>query len=150
MWNFYKSIITSLAYRLLIVVIEKEVLLVWQLYTPFWLSTRHKLFGFICIWLLPPFNSCYNACELSKDNGWGGAIWALIIVFGITGAIWLGVTICKAIQAFYTAHTFWFWFIIAVIIISPICYFLRFEIVVMFHHIFNRKKPDKTDKQNNK
>jgi len=66
----------------------------------------------------------------------------VIVVVGGTLLIATIALIYQGIVAFYQAHTFWFWFIIAVIIISPICYFLRFKIMEMFYHIFNRKKPN--------
>ena len=87
---------------------------------------------------------------MSKDNGW---VWALAVVFGIAGAIWLIVTVCQAIQAFYIAQTFWFWFIVAVIVISPICFLLRFKIRNTIYNIFYRNKPNNnniTGNQKNK
>jgi len=77
---------------------------------------------------------------------------ALKIVACVAGAFFIGWVIYQIVQ-FYETHRAWFWLIIALIIISPICYFLRFKIMEMFYHIFNRKKPDTADEdreRNNK
>lgn len=79
---------------------------------------------------------------MSKDGGWDGAIWAVAVVFGIAGAIWLVIKTIEAITFFYQTYTVWFWLIIAFIVISPICFLLRFQIRDTLYNIFNRKEPD--------
>ena len=89
---------------------------------------------------------------MTKNNGWNGAVWALVVVFGIAGIIWFSIKTIEAITFFYQMYTVWFWLIVSSIIITPIIVFFRFQIADTFHNIRNRKKPHisngKGDKHN--
>lgn len=73
----------------------------------------------------------------SKDFLWQ----ATLIVFLVASLIWLVFKIAEIIGRFYRMHTFWFWFIIVVIMLGVAGYFARYQIINLITKWTSRPPP---------